>query len=286
MMNPKTKDDLILENFFKNLLPYYDYLANNPFHKVLGIEVSIHDEIDKKNEKSPYYSVDANLDKPFPPEIDDLIRLHYLVTSRKVTTILEFGVGKSTIVFDHALQHNKIHYFNFVSKNLRRTNAFECFSVDNNKKWIDVCKKTAETRVVKYHYSKCKVSTFNNRICTYYENLPNVCPDLIYLDGPDQFSPIGNVRGLSTNHPDRLPMAADILSFEHFLLPGALIIVDGRTANARFLKSNLQRNWSYFHSEKFDQHYFELVEMPLGIYNKKQIDFCLGPDFYKRLNKK
>ena len=39
-------------------------------------------------------------------ELDDLIRLHYLVTSRKVMTILEFGVGKSSIVFDHALQIN------------------------------------------------------------------------------------------------------------------------------------------------------------------------------------
>ena len=62
-------------------------------------------------------------------------------------------------------------------------------------------------------------------------------------------------------------------------------MVDGRTANARFLKSNLQRYWSYYYSEKFDQHFFELTEKPLGIYNKKQIDFCLGQDFYKTLDK-
>ena len=78
-------------------------------------------------------------------------------------------------------------------------------------------------------------------------------------------------------------MAADILSIEHFLLPGTLIVVDGRSANARFLKSNLQRKWSYSYCENFDQHFFELLEEPLGIYNKKQIDFCLGEDFYKRL---
>ena len=29
-------------------------------------------------------------------------------------------------------------------------------------------------------------------------------------------------------------MAADILSIEHFLHPGTLIVIDGRTANARF----------------------------------------------------
>jgi hypothetical protein len=65
-------------------------------------------------------------------------------------------------------------------------------------------------------------------------------------------------------------------------LPGTLIVVDGRTANARFLKSNLQRDWTYYHSEAFDQHFFELTERPLGIYNKRQIDFCLGKEFYNR----
>ena len=88
-------------------------------------------------------------------------------------------------------------------------------------------------------------SEFNGKLCTYYDNLPNISPDLIYLDGPDQFSSIGSLRGLSTRSSDRMPMFADILSFEHFLTP-TLIVIDGRSANARFLKSNLQRNWDYF----------------------------------------
>jgi len=77
-------------------------------------------------------------------------------------------------------------------------------------------------------------------------------------------------------------MSADILAIEHFLLPGTPIVFDGRTENARFLKANLQRDWSYFHRKEFDQHYFELVEKPVGIYNKRQVDFCLGEQFYKR----
>ena len=32
------------------------------------------------------------------------------------------------------------------------------------------------------------MSTFNNRICTQYKNLPLCNPDFIYLDGPDQFN--------------------------------------------------------------------------------------------------
>jgi len=81
-------------------------------------------------------------------------------------------------------------------------------------------------------------------------------------------------------------MSADVLAIEHFLLPGTLIVVDGRTANARFLKTNLQRNWSYYYSKEYDQHYFELTEKPLGVYNKKQIDYCLGKEFHLRVSKK
>ena len=78
-------------------------------------------------------------------------------------------------------------------------------------------------------------------------------------------------------------MAADILSFEHFLQPGTLIIIDGRTANARFLKCNLQRNWYHFHSQKCDQHFLELQEEPLGIYNKRMIEHCLGKEYFNRI---
>ena len=268
---------------FKKLKSYNNYLKKYPFHHILGINLKAYGDIDRKVKRSVYYSVDPNFKKSYTSELDDLVRLHHIILSRKVTTILELGVGKSSIVFDHALKINKKKHGKFVLKNLRRNNPFKCFSVDNNKHWISVCKKSAKTDFVKYHYSKCIISSFNGRICTYYNNLPNICPDFIYIDGPDQFSPVGNIRGINTSNPDRLPMSADILAIEHFLLPGTLIVVDGRTANARFLKTNLQRNWLYYHSEKYDQHYFELTEKPLGIYNKKQINYCLGKDFYSRI---
>lgn len=270
-------------NFFSKLDSYESYLQKYPFHELFNIDLNKYGEVEKKLQYSTYHSVDPDVKEPFAAELDDLVRLHYLVTSRNVTTILEFGVGKSSIVFDHALNLNKKRFSTYVENNLRRSNPFQCFSIDNNKEWIKVCMDTAKTSLVNYHYSQCFISTFNGRICTYFEDSPNICPDLIYLDGPDQFSPVGDVRGINTNHPDRLPMSADILAIEHFLLPGTLIVVDGRTANARFLKSNFQRNWSYYHDEVFDQHYFELVEIPLGIFNKRQIDFCLGDDFYQRI---
>ena len=265
---------------FNKLLDYGEYLKENPFHESLGIDLKDYGQLDQKIVRETYQSVDPENHIPFSTELDDLIRLHYLVTSRKVTTILEIGVGKSTVVFDHGIQKNKLKYADFVKNNLRRSNPFECHSIDNNKKWIETTKlNNPLLENVVFHYCPCHITTFNDRICTLYDNLPNICPDLIYLDAPDQFSPIGDVRGISTNHPDRLPMSADILALEHFLLPGTLIVIDGRTANARFLKTNLQRDWDYHHSQEYDQHFFELKESPLGIYNRRQIEFCLGTDW-------
>ena len=277
--------------FLSDLIPeefnYHSYINNNKLDDLLNIEI-IPTNPEKKNYKSKNFSVDPkNLD-PFPPELDDLARLHYIVCNRKVNTILEFGVGKSSSIFAHALSINKQKNEKFVTANLRKSNLFEVHSVDNYQKWIDECYRNINQKFFKngisnIHFSNLFTSEFCGRICTFYEKLPNISPDLIYLDGPDQFSAKEQLRGISTRNPDRFPMSGDILSLEHFLHPGTLIIVDGRTANARFLKCNLQRNWSYTYSSSWDQHFFELLEEPLGIYNKAMIDYCLGVDFYKRL---
>lgn len=66
-------------------------------------------------------------------------------------------------------------------------------------------------------------------------------------------------------------MEADPLALAHFLLPGKMIVVDGPTANARFLKSNFQRRWQYEHDEVGDVHIFELCKPPLGKYDRVQV---------------
>ena len=261
-----------------DLLGYRRYLEKYPFYKELGIDLKVDTKAKGKLNKTSFESVDVDNDLVFPAELDDLIRLHFLVTSRKVSTILEFGVGKSTAVFNHALNINSIKYISYVSNNLRNSNKFECHSVDASRKWIKKNRKKFQTSLVQYHHSKCKISTFNGRICTMYKKIPNICPDFIYLDAPDQYSPKGNVRGISTRHPDRLPMAGDLLAIEHFLLPGTLIAIDGRTANARFLKSNFQRSWRYKYFKSLDQHFFELDESPLGIWNNRQMKFASTKD--------
>jgi len=278
---------LEISNIFPEDFNYNEYVKSFNFKKLLDLE-SLPENANEKIKKSINSSVDPENKIAFPPELDDLCRLHYIVRSRKVTTILEFGVGKSTIIFADALRLNRQKYFDYTSVNLRRKNLYECHSVDNYEEWISECeskfpKDLINSSYINFYLAKLEMNMFNNRVCTYYDPIPNICPDLIYLDGPDQFSPEKDIRGISTRHQDRMPMSGDILSFEHFLQPGTLIVVDGRTANARFLKNNFQRNWGYTYSVDFDQHFFELQEDPLGKYNNEMINHCLGLDYYKRI---
>ena len=265
----------------------FDYARWNDEYSINGFfgisESALNlEKLNTKTDKEKNASVDPKKHVPFAAELDDLIRLHFFARNRRATTILEFGVGKSTRIFAEALQRNKLEYGEHIGRELRRANPFALFSVDNSQKWIDHCKEELSEKsagLVNFHFSEVKMSTFNDRICTLYDDLPNICPDLIYLDAPAQFGVRGNVRGISTESPDRLPMAADLLTLEHFLLPGTLIITDGRTANARFLKTNFQLKWDYHHFVEEDFHAFELVEAPLGKINEKQVDFCLGYSF-------
>ncbi|MEK7646878.1 MAG: hypothetical protein AAB378_00710 [Patescibacteria group bacterium] len=263
----------------KKNLNYREWCTDNKINDLFGIDMGIYGNVEKKIKKSLYGSVNPENSVSFPAELDDLIRLHFLARTRRVTTILEFGVGKSTVVFADALKKNKEEFGGGIANNLRRANPFEVHSIDSGKKWIDRCKQgfpPALLDFVYFHQSEVEMTTFNGRACTMYKKLPNICPDLIYLDGPDQFAVKNDVRGISTRSPDRLPMSADILLFEPFLLPGTLIVVDGRAANARFLKNNLQRTWRYHYFAKEDIHTFELIEEPLGKINAAQLRFCLG----------
>jgi hypothetical protein len=264
-------------------ITYEEYLSKHPFHLKLGISLKTYTRdfgnassnftLKSKIKRDRWNAVDKKNYNPYPAELDDLIRLHWLVTSKKILTILEFGIGKSTVVFDDALQVNKIKYEDFVKKNLRKKNIFECHSIDNSKNWIRRHNSKYNSENVISYYSKCRMGLYNDQICTYYDKIPNISPDLIYLDAPDQYSVVGQVNGRSTRFADAMPMAADILRIEHFLQPGTIIAVDGRTANARFLKTNLKREWGYNYYDSFDQHFFELIEEPLGYINKEILKF-------------
>lgn len=216
-----------------------------------------------------------NGNSPISPQLFDLYRLHRFVLENKRLTILEFGTGWSTKIFADALyKHQKLAKSAII--NLRKDNLFQLHVVDDQQEFIDISASRIDKDMshnVHFYQEKVLMTTFNGRIATEYKSLPNINPDLIYIDGPDQFSSIGSINGWSTRTSDMMPMSADVLKIEHFLVPGTIIIIDGRAANARFIKANFQRNWTYNYDDQFDQHYFCLDEDPLGRYNNAQLNY-------------
>jgi hypothetical protein len=261
MKLPSSKSKNFIENFFykKNLKLLVDLSKK----KALGI-----------NEMSP--------DKPFIPELIDLYRLYQFVLINKRTTILEFGSGWSTLILSLALKELRDKFYADM-KNLRRNNPYELFVLENEKKYLNITKKKIKKfnkdlnikKPIKINYflSDVEMTLFNNKICTQYKKLPLCNPDFIYLDGPDQFKVKKDINGISLRHKDMMPMVCDILKFEYFYTPGTIIVCDGRSANAKFLKDNFKRNWKYINDQKNDQHLFCLNDPVLGIHNKKQLDF-------------
>ena len=212
------------------------------------------------------------------PEIMDLYRLHQFIILNKRLTVLEFGSGWSSLILAHALMINEKNFFNDTKK-LRKSNLFELHILENQKKYLNITRKRNAcilgnfNKKINYYYSSCKMATFNNKFCTEYSKLPLVNPDFIYLDGPDQFKILGKKNNFTTNHIDMMPMVSDILKFENFLIPGTIIVVDGRTANALFLKNNFQRKWQYFYDKINDQNIFYLDDRSLGHINDKMRAF-------------
>lgn len=241
----------------------------------------LYDLLNKSEYKSLLNPKLQSKNNPYKPELLDLYMLYQYVVLNKRTTVLEFGSGWSSLIFVKALNELKTKYSKKII-HLRRKNPFELFIIENERNYLNLSKKRIESyyskkksNLVKVHYTYSDVymSEFQGRIATKYKKIPLCNPDLIYLDGPDQTKIKGNVSGINIKHTDFMPMVSDILKIEYFLLPGTIIVVDGRGANARFLKDHLKRKWKYIYKKSLDQHLFFLAEDPIGELNRKQINF-------------
>lgn len=220
----------------------------------------------------------VHLDRQIPPNLVDLVNLHKRIRERKSFTILEFGIGHSTVVMADALQKNQNEWSKLAEvPKIRNRYMFQLFAVDASKKWIKHTKKNFPKHLlerVNFCYSPVRIGTFNGTLCHYYVNLPDIVPDFVYLDGPDPKDVKGKINGLSFQCDERTVMAADLLLMESSFLPGTLIIIDGRKNNARFLQRNLQRNYKIVVDPIADYTTFDLVEERLGVHN------LLGSDFF------
>jgi hypothetical protein len=219
-------------------------------------------------------------DDRIPPSYSDLARLHRLVRLRKVFTVLEFGIGYSTLVMADALLKNRADWDALSDRpKLRNSAPFSLHAVDTESRWISVVQCNFPTHLapcVSILQSGVMAGEFQGRACHYYNQLPDVIPDLIYLDGPDPRAVESTAGNRGWDNPGRVVLSADLLRMEPWLLPGTCVLVDGRTANVRFLLKNLYRDWSVAHNDQADITVLELQEPPLGEVNRNIMRYCLG----------
>ena len=276
----------LLRRFIK---PFHDFFIvrkliktfyKNKIDKILDLRledrININD-IEKQENDTKVFDPVTNVTKKYLPEILDLSRLYSLIKDNKPFTVLEFGVGYSSIVIAQALYENK----KIFSKNneilIRNSKMFKLFCVDKSQKWIDETQKNIPEHLkefIEIIQSDVEIRDIDNQICHVYKKIPDINPEFIYLDGPHPLDPVGNVNNISFQCLERTPISADILLLESTLLPGTRILVDGRTNNVRFLKNNLKRKFKFKWDRFGDVTHIILAEKKLGKLNK------LGYEFY------
>ena len=208
----------------------------------------------------------------YAPDVEDLYSLYVHVRKYKITSILEIGSGWSTLVLSQALLENKS---DFESEYLRKNplrDSFMMVTLDASTFYLEASLSRLDENqksIVKSYVSNPKMDHIAGRACHIFEKFPNFSADLIYLDGPDCDQVIGDINGCSVNpnYSDggtRLPMSADLIKTEFFIEPGSWVIVDGRGANAEFLRQSFVRNWKYEYKKTLDQHFFYLDSEPWG----------------------
>ena len=204
------------------------------------------------------------------PKWDDLARLYMLVRKRKPFQILEFGSGFSTIVMAYALKQNWEEYLESC-KTSQKWSRPRMVSIESSKKWmqntITKIEKSKLSEFAKNIFSTVSIAEYQGQVCHFYNELPDIVPDFVYLDGPDPSTVKGSINGLSFKNPKRTVMSGDMLKYESTLLPGFFMIIDGRTNNARFLQRMLTREYAVHYHSQADTTTFELIETRLGIKN-------------------
>jgi hypothetical protein len=173
-----------------------------------------------------------------PPIWGDLWYLYSLTRSRKPAVVLEFGSGCSTIILAQAMHDNA-----------REDQPARFVSVEGDERWADVTRTSMPDHLapaVELVATPAVPDDLGGVPVWRYRNVPDVTPDLIYLDGPS----------LS---PERRA-AVDVLDIEERLRPGTCLVVDGRARNVELLARAFLRRWIWRTDRYCLRTLFELVD--------------------------
>lgn len=252
-----------------------EYFLTNDLGGIIGV-AEFHSK-SKAEDVGPWATQQMAGGNAFAPEIEDLTRLHAIVTKRKMLNVLELGSGQSTKLIAHALKQNFLNYKDDVQL-IRRSNPFTLITVESEPKYAKLVMEAIDdlnlSRFVEMYEVGATQTTFDEQICGSYKSLPPVCPDLIYIDGPMPMSyENSESQYLSMNHPEVTNITCDLLMIESILLPGTVVVFDGMTNNARFNRRNLKREWQVVEDLESDMTVMVLDEPPLGIHHVRQLAF-------------
>lgn len=212
----------------------------------------------------------------YPPELDDLYRLYAFVVDNCVTSILEFGAGWSTLALAMGLKHNKSQYSPEYPNYTRNPHPFSICSVDNSDTFMNraVSRLDQDSRsLVTPHIASPKMSRVGVHSVTTWDPIPRFDYDFIYLDAPEPEQVVSGKEHIQMRDVHDLPIAGDLIVNEPYLLPQTSVIVDGRTSNARYLTSNLYRNWTVSTDFTGDFTLLHLSESALGKINNSHLTF-------------
>ena len=199
---------------------------------------------------------DSLEEKLIEPNFNDLARLLKICQNFKPINILEYGCGFSSYVFHHYLTKD------YPSK-ISKKKHLQIIEVHNKYLNLTVNRFKKNDSNIEIILEECRVvrDKYRDDGSHFYLANYNFIPDVIYLDGPD---PNDIEKSFFSRLNQRVPISSDILKIESWLMPGTVLIVDGRNANVRYLKRSFTRNWDWDTNLTNDCSIAILNEQPYG----------------------
>jgi hypothetical protein len=150
----------------------------------------------------------------------EMLRLFVDLRRRRPGTVMEFGVGASTIAMALALHKN---------------NYGRLITVDASEEWIAVCRDSLPEHLRKcVEFVHSPVEPTADEKGHRYTRRPDAVVDYLFIDGPA----VQHVPGW-----DGPAIAADPVMPDMTFSERARIMVEGRTANVEFLQERLDPSW-------------------------------------------
>jgi hypothetical protein len=177
----------------------------------------------------------------YAPYCEDLWLLYRLVRKLKPQCVLEFGAGCSTVAMAQAIHENGTGHL---------------YSVDAVEYWARVTSELMPKHlqsVTTCSATEMVAVEIGGTRALRHAVVPDVVPDLIFLDGPD----------FQDFHLGTTDAVSDPVDMERHFKAGFCMVVDGRVENTNFLRSHLKRRYSVTHhwpQEPWETTIFRLQE--------------------------